>query len=182
MDYLSVIAISIGLSVDSFSVSFADGLAFPRMKAKRKIFVSIAFALIQFLFITLGWLVGGQIIFYVQKIDHWLSFILLSIVSVKMILEAKEESDIKCLNLGNIILQGIATSIDAMIVGFGMATIWSTIIPQATVVGIVTFVFALSGFGLGKIIGNKLVQVAPYLGAIILFSIGIKILIEHLLG
>ncbi len=125
-------------------------------------------------------MIGGQIIFYVQKIDHWVAFILLSIVSVKMIVEAKEESDVKCLNLGDIILQGMATSIDAVIVGFGMATIWSRILPQATVIGIVTFVFALLGFGLGKIIGEKLVKITPYLGAAILFSLGIKILMEHL--
>ena len=99
-----------------------------------------------------------------------------------MVIENEEEENVKCLNFGNIVLQGMATSIDAIIVGFSMVTVWQTIIPQASIVGIVTLIFSLLGFALGKIIGEKLIKISRYFGASILFLLGLKILLEHLLS
>ncbi len=182
MDLITLLAISIGLSIDSFSVSFADGIAFPRMKLGRKLLISETFAVIQFSFTAIGWFMAGPIIKYLSHVDYWLAFVLLTYVSIKMVIENEEEENVKCLNFGNIVLQGMATSIDAIIVGFSMVTVWQTIIPQASIVGIVTLIFSLLGFALGKIIGEKLIKISRYFGASILFLLGLKILLEHLLS
>ncbi len=182
MDFFTIVALSVGLSMDSFSVSFADGVAYPAMTLKRKLGVAFIFAIIQFSFFSVGWLAGGKIISMVNQLDHWIAFALLTFISMRMIYEAREEVRVDCLNTGNIFLQGIATSIDAIIVGFSVAAVLESILPQGILIGIVTFIFSMLGFGLGKIIGQKFVKISHYIGAGFLFLIGLKILLEHLLS
>ena len=131
----------------------------------------------------IGWILGIQVKDYILQIDHWLAFILLSAIGVKMIYESFKE-DKKDFNPTRFIVAAglaFATSIDALVVGVSFAFIEINIITSSLIIGSMTFLVSMTGIFIGKkangLTGNKI----EFLGGIILMGIGIKILLEHLL-
>lgn len=183
MDLITVLIIAIGLSMDSFAVSIANGIALKNLSIKESIIIASSLAIFQAGMPLLGWLAGIGFEKYIKEIDHWTAFLLLTIIGAKMLYEAIVDSDhekIKELKLSSLIAQSIATSIDAFAVGISFAFLNSPITFPVITIGVVTFAFSMLGLKIGKICGSKLGKGVEFFGGIVLIGIGIKILIEHI--
>jgi putative Mn2+ efflux pump MntP len=186
MTFTSLIFISIGLAMDAFAVSLSEGLALKKINIRHIVKIALIFGLFQAVMPILGWLVGGMFYDKISGYDHWITFGLLGFVGLKMILEAREnqkcEKTEKCDISSNIILLGIATSIDALAVGFSFSLIPGLdIYSSVTVIGVITFLISSAGVYIGNKAGKLLGYKAEYAGGIILVGIGCKILIEHII-
>lgn len=142
------------------------------------------FGLFQGLMPWIGWILGINFISYIEKIDHWIAFALLSVIGGKMIIEGirneDEENNIKDYSLKRFILLSIATSIDALAVGVSFAFLNVNIFSAVLVIGIITFIFCVIAVFLGELVGKVLKSKAEVFGGVILIFIGIKILVNHL--
>ena len=183
------VLLGFGLAMDAFSVSLANGLNEPLMKKRKTVGIAGVFALFQFIMPMLGWICVHTILQYFkvfEKIIPWIAFILLAFIGEKMIFEGlKGEKEQEKLNIGigALIVQGVATSIDALSVGFTIAEydVWMAIV-ASLVIGVVTLAICLIGLMLGKKVGTKLAGKANIFGGVILVAIGLKILITALIG
>ena len=184
MDLLTIFVLAIGLSMDSFAVSISCGLAEQKVTFGHAVKISFAFAFFQGILPLLGWLMGTELKVFVENIDHWIAFSLLAYLGGKMIYESFRKDDEKIADIysfRHILTLSIATSIDALVVGFSYAMAETgKIFGGALIIGTVTFFFSMLGIRIGKDVGNKLGPKVELLGGIILFGIGLKILIEHL--
>ena len=185
MDILTVIILAIGLSMDSFAVSIGCGLAEQKISFRHAARISFSFAFFQGLLPVMGWFMGTGIKEYVEGFDHWIAFILLLFLGGKMIAESfKQDNEGGMTDIyswKHIITLSIATSIDALVVGFSYALAsTSNIFGGALIIGAVTFFFAMLGIKIGKDVGSSHGPKVELFGGIILIGIGIKILIQHL--
>lgn len=183
MEIATIFLLAIGLSFDSFAVSVCSGLNLPHIRFFQAAKIAIFLALFQGLMPLAGWLVGNSIKTLIEPVDHWIAFGLLSLIGGKMIIESfidSEERKIKNpLHLKVILMLSVATSIDALAVGFSFATILEKILFAVLIIGAVTFIASMLGILLGKKTGPKINRFAEILGGAILIFIGTKILIEH---
>jgi len=179
----TLLVIAIGLSMDSFAVSISNGLAIPRITFQRAVPIAFSLAFFQALMPLLGWLSGVGLESYIKEFDHWIAFILLGIIGGKMVYEGLFESNsispVK-LKKRTIVMQSIATSIDAFVVGISFAFLSISIVKPVVLIGFVTFIFSMLGLLLGKIVGQKIGKPAEIFGGLVLIGIGTKILIEHI--
>jgi len=185
MDLITVLILAIGLSMDSFAVSISCGLAEQKVSFAHAVKIALAFAAFQGILPVLGWFMGTGIKSYVESFDHWIAFVLLAYLGGKMIYEGatmpayKKESNIY--SFRHIAILSLATSIDALVVGFSYALAETEkIFGGALIIGAVTFFFSMLGIRIGKDVGGKLGPKVELLGGIILLGIGVKILFEHL--
>ena len=185
MNFATVTLISLGLAMDSFSVSVTSGFTRNDVKVRHAFRVAFFFGLFQAVMPIIGWLVGVNIIDFISDFDHWVAFILLTLIGCRMIYESvRAEPSNRILNILNpytLILLSIATSIDAFAVGLTFP--WFNVSPimPAITIGAVTFTLSLLGVLLGKGFGSLLGSKVGIAGGIILILIGIKILVEHAL-
>ena len=179
----------VGLAMDAFSVSMANGLAAPGMKIRKSFLIAGTFGVFQFAMPMTGWFCVHTIaetFKSFQKFIPWIALILLAYIGGKMLYEgvtnkasdeAREE-----VSGSTLFIQGIATSIDALSVGF---TISSYTAPKAfaesCIIGVVTFFISLAGIKIGKVVGMKLSGKAEIFGGIILIAIGLEIFISNML-
>ena len=186
MEVLMVIFLAIGLSFDSFAVSVCSGLNLPHIRFHQAAKIALFLALFQGLMPLLGWMIGNSMKSFIEPVDHWLAFGLLTLIGGKMITESlinSEEREIKNpLMIRVIIMLSLATSIDALAVGFSFATLLDKILFATLVIGLVTFVASMLGILLGKKTGPSFNRYAEIMGGLILIMIGCKILFEHLWG
>ena len=182
------VLLGFGLAMDAFSVSLADGLGEPDMPAGRMAKIAGTFGFFQALMPMLGWVAVHtvlQLFSSLQAVIPWIAFLLLGWIGGHMILEAreeKEEEEAEKMSGGTLLLQGIATSIDALSVGFTIAEYPAlAALVTAAIVGCVTFVICIAGLLIGKKTGTKLAGKASLLGGCILILIGLEILVSHLL-
>ncbi len=184
MEILTVFLLAIGLSFDSFAVSVCSGLNLPHIRFFQAAKIAIFLALFQGVMPLVGWLVGNSMKSIIEPVDHWIAFGLLSLIGGKMIIESfisTEEREIKNpLKIRVILLLSLATSIDALAVGFSFATLLNKILIAVLIIGSVTFIASMLGILLGKKTGPKINRFAEITGGVILIFIGAKILIEHL--
>ena len=184
MEIVTIILLAIGLSFDSFAVSVCSGLNLPHIRFFQAAKIAIFLALFQAFMPLIGWLVGNSIKSLIEPVDHWIAFGLLSLVGGKMVIESfssPESREIKNpLNIRVILLLSLATSIDALAVGFSFATLLDKIWVAVIIIGSVTFMASMLGILLGKKTGPKINRYAEITGGLILILIGAKILIEHL--
>ncbi|MBO5379022.1 MAG: manganese efflux pump [Clostridia bacterium] len=184
--FLTSIMLGFGLAMDAFSVSVANGLNEPKMKLPKMCGVSGIFAFFQFLMPMAGWLCVTLIasIFSVfEMFIPWIALGLLSFIGVKMIIDCVkggEEAECSCkkATLGALLVQGIATSIDALSVGFTIAeyNVWESLLACA-IIGVLTFGICLGGVFIGKTVGGKIAGKAGIFGGAILIFIGLEIFI-----
>lgn len=185
---LNSIGLGIGLAMDAFSVSIANGLKEPQMKASRTFFIAGIYAFFQFLMPMIGWFCIHTIINLFEKFQPfipWIALILLCYIGINMIIEGikkdDEQQDIKALSLGVLLIQGVATSIDALSVGFSIAE-YNALMAfiSSLIIAVVTLIICLAGLKLGKKIGTKISDKATIFGGIILILIGLEIFIKGL--
>ncbi len=186
MEILTIFFLAVGLSFDSFAVSVCSGLNLPNIRFFQAAKIAIFLALFQAFMPLIGWLVGNSIKSLIEPVDHWIAFGLLSLIGGKMIIESfinSEEREIKNpLHIRVILLLSLATSIDALAVGFSFATLLDRILIAIFIIGTVTFIASMLGILLGKKTGPQINRYAEILGGLILIIIGSKIMIEHLLA
>ena len=184
MDLFSIVLIAIALSMDSFAVSIVNGLMMPKLRFVKAMGIAFSLAFFQAAMPYLGWFAGSVIESQIKSIDHWLAFVLLSIIGIKMIYESyKADDDVnkeESLKFSTLIVQSIATSIDALAVGISFAFLEINIYSSIIIIGIITFLFSMIGLKLGKSIGVKTKSKIEIFGGALLILIGLKILIEHL--
>ena len=186
---LNSVLLGFGLAMDAFSVSLVNGLQEPGMRKNRMAKIAGVFGFFQMMMPLIGWVCVQTILELfksLQSVIPWIAFALLLFIGGKMILEGvrnKEEQDAERLGAGGLIVQGIATSIDALSVGFTMSelNIWNAV-AESAIIGAVTFWICIGGILIGRKAGTKLSGKAAILGGIVLIAIGIEILATHLAG
>ena len=184
--FLMSIGLGAGLAMDAFSVSLANGLNEPCMKTRKMCGVAGIFSLFQFAMPMLGWVCVHTVMQYFQVLDKiipWIALGLLGFIGGKMLYEGitckEEECGCTSIGLSALLVQGVATSIDALSVGFTIAKYdWLMALVCGLVIAIVTFILCLIGLLLGKTFGTKLAGKASIFGGSILIIIGLKIFIE----
>lgn len=185
MDFITILIISIGLSFDTFAVSVSSGVIMPRITFREGVKIAIVLAFFQALMPLIGWGAGKGIVSYAKDFDHWIAFILLLGLGIKMIYESfgKEETrKLNPLELKVRLSMAIATSIDALIVGFSFAFLEFRIITSTFTIGFVTFLVSMLGLLFGKKVGSRFGKRMEIVGGIILIAIGVKILLEHIMS
>lgn len=184
MDLITIFFIAISLSFDSFAVATSSGILLKDISFYNAMKISFSLAFFQGAMPLIGWLAGIEIKQYIESIDHWIAFGLLTIIGIKMIIESlKHESVRKQLNPLDIKVMfsmSLATSIDALIVGISFAVVSIRIIPSVIIIGAVTFIIAMLGILFGKKAGKHLGREMEIIGGLVIIGIGVKILIQHL--
>ncbi|HOX14506.1 MAG TPA: manganese efflux pump MntP family protein [Smithellaceae bacterium] len=184
MSLLTIFLLAVGLGVDAFSVAIGIGASNNKKSWAPVLRLSLAFGLFQFVMPLIGWLAGSTVVDRIQSFDHWIAFALLVLVGGKMIREGLEkESDEQKTDQTRgwpLFLLSIATSIDALAVGFSFSLLKTALLFPAAIIGVVCFMMTAVGMifgkGLARIFGKKV----EILGGLVLIAIGMKILIEHL--
>jgi len=179
------VLLGVGLAMDAFSVSLANGLNEPKMRRKKMCIIAGTFAFFQFLMPMIGWTCVHTIVQYFrtfEKFIPWIALTLLTFIGGKMLLEGlkNEEEEAEAPKVGFIALlvQGIATSIDALSVGFTISEYGFVMaLVCCIIIAIVTFFICVAGLIIGKKFGTKLSNKASILGGVILIVIGLEIFI-----
>lgn len=188
--FLNSVLFGIGLAMDAFSVSMANGLNEPAMSKRRMCLIAGTFAVYQILMPLIGWVCVhtiAEMFTSFQKFIPWIALILLAYIGGKMLLEGirggEAEAGSAALGFGALMVQGIATSIDALSVGFTIAEDpWQMAVVESLIIGVVTFGICIGGLLIGKKFGTKLAGKASILGGVILIAIGLEIFITGILG
>lgn len=183
--FLKSIMLGVGLAMDAFSVSLANGLHEPKMKVRKMCKVAGIFAFFQALMPMIGWICVHTIVQYFrvfEKFIPWIALILLLFIGENMLKEGlsgvEEEEEHKGVGLKALMVQGIATSIDALSVGFTIAEYnWIMALVCALLIAVVTLGICFFGLKLGKEFGTKFSNKASILGGVILIVIGIEIFV-----
>jgi manganese efflux pump family protein len=184
MDLLTVLLIAIGLGIDAFSVAIGIGAANSKKSWAPILRLSLAFGLFQFVMPLIGWLAGLTVVEIIAAFDHWIAFALLVLIGGKMIWEGfGKESDVQKADQTRgwpLLLLSIATSIDALAVGFSFSVLKTPVLLPSVIIGMVCFLMTAVGMifgkGLARIFGRKV----EILGGLVLIGIGVKILMEHI--
>jgi putative Mn2+ efflux pump MntP len=186
VEFIKILAIAVALAMDAFAVSIATGVNLKNVDSRQMFRLSWHFGLFQALMPIIGWSAGLSIRHYIEHFAHWIAFGLLAFVGVHMIKEAfqddKAEKPIKDYTKGmTLVMLSVATSIDALAVGFGLSMLKISIWIPALIIGIVAGAFTLIGMRIGERISaaERLSLYAETMGGIVLISIGLNILYEH---
>ena len=186
MEFIRILAIAVALAMDAFAVSIATGVNLKNVNSRQMFRLSWHFGLFQALMPIIGWSAGLSIRSHIEHYDHWIAFGLLALVGGHMIKEAfqdgKAEKPIKDYTKGmTLVMLSVATSIDALAVGFSLSLLKISIWMPALIIGIVAGTFTLIGMRIGERIGaaNRLSLYAETIGGVVLIGIGLNILYEH---
>ena len=189
--FMGSVAFGTGLAMDAFSVSLANGLGEPRMKTGKMCGIAGMFAVFQALMPIIGWICVHTLIEYFHSFERfipWIALVLLLYIGWKMLIDGIKNKDCECdcgkkLTLSALIIQGIATSIDALSVGVTHASYnFKMELVSSFIIAAVTFVICLAGIFIGKKFGTKLAGKAAILGGAILIFIGINIFFKGVFG
>lgn len=184
MDLAEILFVAVGLSMDSLAVAIASGMSLKNLRLKGSVEIGAFFGAFQTGMPVLGWYGGSMFMWLISGFDHWIAFLLLAFIGGRMIYEAIRNSDEVSgkdpLVLSQLVLISIATSIDSLAVGLSFSALGIPILVPAALIGAVCFMISLSGAYFGNRAGKYLGNRVRAMGGIILISIGLKILIEHL--
>lgn len=185
---LNSMLLGVGLAMDAFSVSLANGLQEPRMRPGRMCGIAGVFAAFQAIMPMTGWICVHTVVRLFssfQRLIPWIALALLAWIGGKMLIEGirggekQDEGPAKALGLGALLLQGVATSIDALSVGFTIASYGlGMALAASLIIAVVTFVICMGGLVIGKKFGTRLSGKASVLGGVILIAIGLEIFIS----
>ncbi len=172
--------------MDAFAVSICKGLGMHRVNYRHALVIALFFGGFQALMPLVGWALGSQFAGFITPVDHWIAFGLLAFVGGKMLWDAFHEDDgeiepdAEKLDLKELLMLAIATSIDALAVGISFAFLQVDIIFAVVTIGITTFVLSLVGVVVGNRFGSRYEKASTVLGGVVLILIGFKILFDHL--
>ncbi|MCC8182106.1 MAG: manganese efflux pump MntP family protein [Clostridiales bacterium] len=187
--FVNSILLGVGLAMDAFSVSMANGLNEPHMGKGKMLGIAGVFAFFQALMPMIGWICVHTVVQYFTAFEAfipWIALILLAFIGGKMLLDGihskgDTEHEVK-LGFGALIVQGIATSIDALSVGFTIAEYnWLMALVAALIIAAVTFAICMVGLAIGERFGTRLAGKAQILGGVILIAIGLEIFITGIM-
>ena len=184
--FMNSALLGVGLAMDAFSVSLANGMNEKKMKKSRMAYIAGVYAFFQFLMPMVGWICVHtivQLFAQFQKCIPWIALILLLYIGGSMIWESvkgeEEIEEVKKISFALLMLQGIATSIDALSVGFTIADYGFVMaLVCSIIIAVVTYAICETGLYLGKTLGTKLAGKADVLGGVILTGIGIEIFVK----
>ena len=187
MTLVTVIAMAIGLGMDAFAVSIVAGAQQQRLTFRPVFRLSFHFGLFQFLMPIIGWFAGRQIASLIRAWDHWVAFGLLLIIGGKMIWDSFSDDDEALqgrdmTRKGSMVMLSIATSIDALAVGLSLAFLDEGIWFTSVIIGLVAAAMTIVGMVFGRSLGRRFRLCMARLGGFILIGIGVKILLQDLLG
>ncbi len=188
MGIIELALIAVGLSMDAFAVSVCKGLGMKRLDMGQALVIALFFGGFQALMPLAGWALGSGFQSYIEPVDHWIAFALLAFIGGKMLYDAFHEEDgdepvageAARLDLKEILMLAIATSIDALAVGVSFAFLQVDIVPAISLIGVITFALSLVGVAAGHQFGARFEKPATIVGGVVLILIGLKILLEHL--
>ena len=182
MGFVELFLIAVGLSMDAFAVSICKGLGMRRLNMGQAVVIALFFGGFQALMPVIGWAVGAQFAGFVSAYAHWIAFALLAFIGGKMLWEAfHDEPDDEgpfALDLKELFILAIATSIDALAVGVSFAFLEVDIVPSVTLIGVTTFALSMAGVAIGHQFGSRWEKPATIVGGIVLVLIGAKVLLE----
>lgn len=186
MDITTILFIAFGLSLDAFAVSVASGVIIRHQRFKRALTFGVTFGSFQMFMPIIGFATGRTMQAYVGVLDHWVAFVLLCGVGLKMIIEAVriDEMEEASPDITGLMLLGLAlaTSIDSLAVGISFAFLQVGIVLPVVVIGVVTFLMSYAGVFIGNRFGGMFEKKVEFAGGLVLIAIGVKILLEHLKG
>jgi putative Mn2+ efflux pump MntP len=186
MDLLTIIAVSLGLSFDTFAVSLSYGVMQNRILFWQAARIAVVFALFQGGLTVAGYFLGSLVSDVLKASDHWVALGLLTFLGIRMIVDGirrKEGSETKDYSKPlELVTIAIGTSIDAFAVGVSFALLDIMIWISGTIIGAVTFIASMTAIRIGKSAGKHLGQRVEIIGGLILIGIGVKIFIEHMLA
>jgi putative Mn2+ efflux pump MntP len=185
--WLTIGGIGVGLSMDALAVSLACGAILKEVRFHHAFRIAFAFGLFQALMPLLGGAAGVGLRGWITGFDHWVAFAVLAAIGGKMIYEAsfiaKEEKKVhNPLDLKVLLVLAVATSIDALAVGFSLSLLAANIYAAAAVIGLITFVICFAGVLVGDRLGHLWEEKIEVAGGLILVAIGIKIVVGHMVG
>lgn len=186
MNTAELLLLSLGLAMDAFSVSVCKGLSMKKIDYKGAVITALFFGGFQSLMPLIGYFLGSRFEKFISSYSHWVAFILLGFIGGKMIYEVlkggeNESVEEYRLDIKELVILAIATSIDALAVGVVFAAQKTALTFSVTVIGVVTFVVCLAGVIIGNRFGSKYEKKAEFAGGAVLVLIGIKLLIDGLI-
>lgn len=197
MSLISILLMSFALAMDAFAVSITKGMTMKNITIKLAFKIAFFFGLFQGIMPLIGWALGISFEGYIKVFDHWIALILLLFLGIKMIYESikgehedevalditqdnmQSDLDDSDIEIKDLIILSVATSIDALAVGVSFAFLNISIIPVVSAIAIITFIVCSIGVLIGKQIGPILKNYAEIIGGVILIIIGLNILNEH---
>ena len=184
MDIYSIVLLAVGLAMDALSVATVAGFSLRTVNLRQASKMSINFGAFHVLMPVAGWLAGSTVVWLIADYDHWVAFILLSVVGGKMIQEAlgsgeRIESSTVLDNM-NLFFFSVAVSIDSMAVGLSLYLESVAILAPALIIGAVTFTFTFLGVVLGNRVGRSLGRTTQIFGGFVLVAIGLRIVLKHI--
>ena len=184
MELITILFLAVGLAMDAFAVSIVTGSIYQELHVRHALRMALFFGAFQSLMPLVGSLAGLSLREYISAYDHWIAFGLLGFIGGKMIYEAfKIEQAEKKLDPSNLLILlalSVATSIDALAVGFTLSLLVSSLAFAVITIGVITFGLSYAGVSIGKRFGHFFESKIEILGGLILIAIGVKILIRHL--
>lgn len=184
MSLWELLVIAVGLSMDAFAVSVCKGLSVQKVKPKHYLIVAAYFGGFQALMPLLGYLLGVRFEAMVANVDHWIAFVLLGLIGANMVRESRagEEKLDDSFTVFTMLILAVATSIDALAIGVTFAFLGVNIVEAIILIGITTGIISGVGLKIGNVFGSRYKSKAEMAGGIVLILMGIKILVQHLLG
>lgn len=184
MSLWELFVIAVGLSMDAFAVSVCKGLSVQKVKPKHYLIVAAYFGGFQALMPLLGYLLGVRFEAMVANVDHWIAFVLLGLIGANMVRESRagEEKLDDSFTVSTMLILAVATSIDALAIGVTFAFLGVNIVEAIILIGITTGIISGVGLKIGNVFGSRYKSKEEMAGGIVLILMGIKILVQHLLG
>lgn len=184
MNLTELILIAVSLSMDAFAVAVTNGICTKENKIKEALLCGVVFGLFQGFMPSIGYAVGHRFSSAAERYDHFIVLILLGFIGINMIMENKNNEEKKNnkykLSMGLLLVQGFATSVDALAVGISFVALNVSIQLPVIIILIITFLLSTAGFMLGKKAGDLIKNKAELVGGIVLIFIGLKIFAEHI--
>jgi manganese efflux pump family protein len=189
MSYITILGISTGLSMDAFAVAISYGCSARTVPARYILLISFSFGAFQAFMPVIGWSLGRFFADLISDYDHWVAFILLAYIGLRMIIEGLKNTSesASCatdefqMDFKRLFVLSIATSIDALAAGLSLSILGYEIIVPAMIIGVTTFIFSFTGVRMGCRLHNIFGRKMEILGGVILIAIGLKLIIEHMI-
>ena len=188
MDYITLITLAFGLSMDAFAVSITNGMSINKLSFTKILIIAISFGIFQGIMPLIGYFSGVIFSDFISIFDHYIALIILGVLGLKMVKDGfcekygdNKQKEIIIFTTNLLLIQSIATSIDALAVGINFIAFDVNIYVTATIICIVTSILCFVGGYIGKAFKDSLAGYATIFGGVILISIGLKIFISHVL-
>lgn len=189
MNFIMILILALGLSMDAFAVSISNSMCYAGITRRQQLASAACFGLFQGGMPILGFFAGRLLYGFISTVDHWIALILLGFIGGKMLVEGirvlrkkEEKCEITQYSTKAMLIQGVATSIDALAVGISFAALAVNIWAAAGIIMLTTFLCCILGGLLGRVFGMLLGDWAQIFGGLILLFIGVNIFVQHMSG